>query len=247
MDGPVRRVLMLLDAFGPDGGAHGVSELARRTGLSKSTAHRLLGHLVEAEFVVRSHDKYELGSRIPELGRLVSDQRPALPDPRLYARLRQLHEATGETVRLAVCIGARAVYVGEVAGRAGSVPPRRRVDAPLHSAASGKVLLAFEGEPGVVQRVLHHTLQRFTAATITTPERLAEEIERVRVRGIAFERDEFLAGEASVAAPVLDARRTAVAALSVEGRIPSDRIRRAASAVRRFALLASQDLVETGP
>ncbi|MFE5301371.1 IclR family transcriptional regulator [Streptomyces sp. NPDC056632] len=241
-DGPTRRVLSVLEAFAPDGGPCGVSELARRARLSKSTTHRLLQSLLSAALVERHDQKYQLGAHLAELGRLVPDPAvPKVPDPRLNGWLRRLGSATGETARLSVDAGGHGVYVSELLGGAPGSVSHRRVYAPFHSTASGKALLAFSSAdrlPGSMRAIF----ERYTSATVVSPVRLARELAVVRAQRVAFERHEFLTGECAVASPVLESHGQAVAAFSVEGVMSEERLRRAAVAVREFAARAGADL-----
>ena len=136
------RVTAVFEAFGEHDEGLGVSELARRANLPKSTVSRIAADLVEQRFLDRDGDKLYLGVRLFELGQTVEQPR----------RLRQLalpvmtdlRDATGQTVHLAVLEGTDVVFIAIVRG--GPMPtPLARVGGrlPAHATALGKAILAF--------------------------------------------------------------------------------------------------------
>src|SRR3712207_5088672 len=72
----VGKALALMEAFDSPAASIGVTELARRAGLPKSTAFRLLAVLEVGNFVERNGNRYCLGRRLFELGNMVSYCRP---------------------------------------------------------------------------------------------------------------------------------------------------------------------------
>lgn len=209
----VERAIDVLDELAAAGGELGVNELARRTGVNASTVSRLLATMVARRLVeqVPESGQYRLGPRLAELGELAL----ARIDLRGAARphLEKLSAETGETATLSVPADPDPVTVDFVLSAA-SVQSVARVGRPsiLHATATGKVQLAF-GERPLPQR----PLAAFTPRTITDPERLAHEVERVRERGFARalgEREEELN---ALAAPVCGAHGKLVAIMGVQG------------------------------
>ena len=241
----VDRAFSLLEAWDHRGQSLGVSELARRTGLPKSTGHRLLGILEAAGLVQRLADGYRIGDRLHGIsGLLRADYPPDLREVSLPF-LQDLYELTHETIHLGVLVGVDVHCVEKIFGHRRS-PVRSQVGGilPAHSTALGKALLGHL--PADARRaVLTSPLHAYTAATLTQPARLASELLAVRRSGVAFDRQETHPRACCVAAPVVDARGQAVAALSVSG--PSDRFDPAAVAerVRRAARAASVALAAT--
>ncbi|MFI8519731.1 IclR family transcriptional regulator [Streptomyces sp. NPDC085481] len=148
----VRRALDVLHSFHDNGPDLSASDLARRLGLSTSTAHRLARTLLGAGFLEQDARtaRYRLGPAVTELGRLSYHQRGlhlATPE------LRDLAERTGACADLALRSGGYAVVVA-----GGSVTPRVGLRRPLHTTAPGQVLLAFApaeqsgAEPAVRER-----------------------------------------------------------------------------------------------
>lgn len=239
------RAFDLLAAFGTgDGGDPTLAELARRVGLPKTTAHRILGSLVAAGAVERTPGGYRLGMLLFELGERVhqkSDLREAaLPF------LQDLYEVAHETVHLAVLDGVEVLYVERIRGHrqqsqlASSVGGRL----PAYCTGVGKALLAFT--PESARAVLASgPLRPRTPYTITSPRLLVEELARIRTTKLACDRDENAIGIHCVATPVLVGGQ-AVAAISMTG--PAERIsaERVGSAVRTAAL-ALQRVLEARP
>jgi IclR family transcriptional regulator, KDG regulon repressor len=211
----VDKAMSLLLAFGEQ--AHsgvGVSELARRTELSKSTAFRLLGMLERNGVVERVGRQYRLGERLHQLGQDVySPQHDRVRDA-FTPFLGELYERTHQTVHLGALHGSDVVYLAKLYGhRRPPCPSRIGGRVPAHATAIGKVLLAHD--PDACERVLAGELTRLTPATLTDPSELATELARVRRAGVAFDREEVQPGLHCVAAPVLSHSGRPIAAISV--------------------------------
>src|ERR1700734_220570 len=132
----IDRISLVLDAFeGP--GRLTLAQIVRRTGLPRSSAHRMLERLVQLRWLRRSGRDYELGMRLVELGSLAVHQdrlvRAASP------LLGELHRATGLVVHLAVLDGGDVVYLEKVGDRfASAIPTRVGGRQPAHCTAVGK-------------------------------------------------------------------------------------------------------------
>lgn len=231
----VRNAARVLTSFSTEERELGVSELARRLGLGKSTVHRLLVTL-SGEGLLEQNPvtgRYRLGLRMYELGSLVSvhlDLHEAATTV-----LTELRNHTGETVQLAVLDGREVVYVDRLESPHtlrlfGRVGHRNQA----HCTATGKALLAHLPDADLDALLDGWELPAHTPYTITDSGRLRKELARVRRQGYAENANEAEAGVASVAAPVRDAAGGVVAALSVAG--PAMRLD--GGSMRRFAGLA---------
>src|ERR671924_814764 len=213
----VDRAAALLLALGESQGEAGVTELARRLGLHKSTASRLLATLQKRGLVEQDDEtgKYRLGLvviRLAERAEKTLDLRGiAMPELERLARL--THETTGlgvldgdSLLTVAQADGPNLIAVGDWTGRS----------VPLHCVASGKVLLAALAEREVL-RIVRRGLMSFTERTITELEPLLEELARIRRRGYATALGEYEVGLNAVAAPVHDARGAVIAAVDIWG------------------------------
>lgn len=232
------RVTALFDAFGEHDEGLGVSELARRANLPKSTVSRIAADLVAQRFLDRDGDKLYLGIRLFELAETVQQPRRlrhvALPV------MSELRDVTHQTVSLAVLEGADVLFIAIVRGEA-SPAPAARVGGrlPAHATALGKALLAFSSRD-VVERVIRGGLHPRTPRTICDPTNLARELSDVRRLGVATENEECLAGRVCVASPILSHGGAAVAAVSVSGAASDVVPARLAPAVRAAALTLSR-------
>ncbi|MEB3048248.1 IclR family transcriptional regulator [Mycolicibacter sp. MYC123] len=189
----IDRVSLVLDAF--DGPGHlTLTQVVRRTGLPRSSAHRMLERLVQLRFLRRRGRDFELGMRLVELGHLAVHQdrvhQAAIPF------LWNLHRATGLVVHLAILDGTDVVYLDKIGGRMGAALPSRVGGRHrAHCTGVGKALLAHAD--------------------------VHAELDTVRARGFAVDREESVAGFGCVAAPI-GAGDDTVAAVSVCG--PVDRM-----------------------
>ncbi|MFJ2115207.1 MULTISPECIES: IclR family transcriptional regulator [unclassified Streptomyces] len=242
----VDKAISLLVAFGDRASSGvGVSELARRAQLSKTTAHRVLGMLERNGVVERVGTDYRLGERLHDLGRTVYAPGYEGIRDRLLPFLTDLYELTRQTVHLSVLHGTDVVYLAKLYGhRPAPVPSRIGGRLPAHATAVGKVLLAYDSDAAL--RVTSAPLSRFTEHTITDPDELTAELERIRRAGIGYDNQERQLGLNCVAVPVLGHGGRAVAAVSVAGRCGETDIRRLSADVRRIAAAASQAWVVGG-
>lgn len=234
------RAMTLLTAFGPNEVELSLAELARRTGLAKSTAHRLLNELTGWDLVERTSGGFRLGMRLFELGSLVPRQRGLREAAAPF--LADLFEATHETVHLAMLDGLEVVYVQKLDSRRGpKVPSRVGGRLPAHCTGVGKAMLAFS-PPERVDAALAAGLHRRAPRTVIAPGLLRQELAEIRERGVALEHEESTVGITCVAAPVLDATGMATAAVSITGWVNRIDLARFAPAVRTAALGISRIL-----
>lgn len=218
----VDRAAALLLALGECAGETGVTELARRLGLHKSTASRLLATLEKRGLVEQDEEngKYRLGLaviRLAEHAERTLDLR-GIAMPELERLARVTHETTGlgvvdgdHLLTVAQADGPNLVAMSDWTGRV----------VPLHSSAAGKVLLASLPEREILRRV-RRGLEKLTDRTIIGLEPLLEELARVRRRGFATGFGEYDPSFNAVAAPVHDSRGSVIAAVDVWG--PSFRV-----------------------
>ena len=219
----LERAFDLLEALAA-GGELGVTELANRTGLVPSTAHRLLHTLTKRGYVTQSPEtgRYLLGYKVVEVASGLEHRRERL---RAVARphLEGIQRATGETVNLVVLEADRVVYIDQVEGSR-NVRMFTTVGTSVlaHTTGSGKAIMAF-GPPEAVEALYgDRELERLTKRTLTTLAALADDYKRIRRRGYALDNEEHEEGVGCVAAPVFDHTGRPCAAISVSG--PTARI-----------------------
>lgn len=242
----VRNAARVLKEFSRGTRELGVTEAARRLGIGKSTAHRLMATLADERLLEQDPHTgaYRLGLAMYELGADVSlhtDLHHACTPV-----IEQLAAATRETIQVAVLDGREVVYVERrdsqqalrIFGRIG-----HRNDA--YCTSTGKVLLAFLPPEQLEPLLEGWVLTPKTEHTITSIPRLRRELELVRKRGWAENLNEVELGVASVAAPIRNGMGEVVAAVSVAGplqRLTPDSLKRSARPTIEAGLAISRRL-----
>lgn len=208
------QLLAMVDQFGGDG--LGVSELARRTDIPKSTVFRLLHTLESAEAVERRGDHYRTGPLFGAQLSLPDDPLVAKVQVRLTPFLSVLYEQTRETCQLGVLRDGELLFLNKLHGvhRAHS-PSRIGGRGPAHATSLGKVLLAFDRE--AADAVCASELTAFTDRTITDGETLRVELAKVARTRIGVDDNEYVEGVSSVAGVVTDADGRPLASLALTG------------------------------
>lgn len=209
----IGKIIAILEALSTSSGRMGLSELARESGVAKSTVHRLCLDLSQQGIVDRVGDGWCLGPKLFELGQRVPARRRLRDITLPY--LEDLYIATKHTVHLAALERDNVVYVEKLAGRdAVATPSEVAGRMPLHCTATGKCLLAYVS-PEVLERVLSQGLRPLTPKTICAPAVLLEQLEQVRACGVAMERGEYAEGFSSIAAPIFGMLGAALGAIAV--------------------------------
>ncbi len=230
----------------------GVSEVAAKTGLVPSTAHRLLGTLVARGYAAQSPNsgRYLLGYKLLELTSGLQDRLHRLKTA-ARPHLEAIQADTGETTNLVVLEGRDVVYVDSVSGtRSVRLFTEIGRAIPAHTSGAGKALLAWR-DPGEVAALLGGTaLQPSTSRTLTTLDALQDDFTKIRRRGYSTDNEEHELGVACVATPVFDHTGLPLAAISVSG--PTPRILHAETAdmaglLREHAEQVSEALGATRP
>jgi DNA-binding IclR family transcriptional regulator len=239
-DSSAAKALALIDAFAGPRAVLGITELAARAHMPKSTAHRLIMVLMDRGYVRRVGDRYCLSERIFEMATFVRMCRPGGLRSQATPYIAELFAQTRLTVHLAVLRETEVLYVdklyGHNAARCDTVIGTRKA---AHSTALGKALLAYAPDE-VVDRNLRAGMRRFTSYTITRPDQLSRSLDHIRQVGYATDYEENQPGVNCLAAPVIDRQtKTAVAAISICA--PSAR-----DLERRFSYLLAKVAAEFG-
>jgi DNA-binding IclR family transcriptional regulator len=205
-----------------DGDPLGVTELARRLDLAKSTVHRHIVTLESLGFVTRAGDEYRLGLRLLDYGLRARDQHDLYHIAR--PKVEELAEQTGEKVWCITEEQGRSVHLYGASGKH-SVQTSARAGAwgYLHQHAAGKAILAHLPSDRVHRIVESHGLPTKTPNTITDEATLFEQLEQIAERGYAFNREESIPGLHAVGAPVTDDEGVAIGAISISG--PANRLK----------------------
>ncbi|MGW0712062.1 IclR family transcriptional regulator [Streptomyces sp. NPDC002643] len=237
----VDKALELLKSLAAHDREMGVSELARRAQLTKSTAFRLLRILQRNQLVARVGNNYRLGPQLFDIGSRVHGPTPQLIQERLLPHLVDLYELTRETVHLAVLHGTDILYLNKLHGhRAARLPSRIGALLPAYCTGVGKALLAFDHD--AAEAAITEGLPARTEYTLSTPALLRDELRRIRQDGVAHDRQEFAPGLTCVAVPIMGPLGRPVAAFSVAGSDCGFDAARAAAALRRVAHTAARTI-----
>jgi DNA-binding IclR family transcriptional regulator len=213
----VTAALRLMKAFSSEEPELGITELARRLGTAKSTAHRLASSLLAEGFLEQNaaDGRYRLGLTLFSLGTLVRRRMSVTHEAKPH--LDALRDSSGETVHLAVLDGPNIVFLFNIESRqAIRMHSYLGLHMPAFCTSEGRALLAF-GAPAVAARVLRDKLVARTARTVTDPGSLNEILGQVRRDGYALDDEESEQGMRSIAAPVFDASGAAIAAVGMGG------------------------------
>jgi DNA-binding IclR family transcriptional regulator len=227
------RMFTVLDSCAAANRALTLADLVERTGMPKSTLHRVCWKLAEHGMLEHGDDGFRIGTRMfalgstnPRLRRLRSRSMPYLQE--LVAR-------TGWVVNLAILADGRALIVEEVFGD--QMPSILRMGGsgmPLHATAIGKALLSGLDPDELDDLVGVGALRAYTRRTIVRPNLLREHLAAVRDAGVAFSHEEWRMGTSGVAAPVV-ADGEVVAAVALVGVPNTATLRQLAHPVRLAA------------
>lgn len=206
-----------------DAGAMTISEIRAETGLAKSTVYRHLTTLRDMGYLVEDDGEYRLSLRFLQLSEPPRIRRPGY----LVAKQKVIELAieTEERALFLVEEGFEGVYLHRAGGRhplqSDTMIGKRR---PLHALASGKAILAEWSDERIEAFVETTALEGLTENTITDPDALFEELERVRGQGYATNMSEHMDGLRAAGVPVYNHEDDHIGALSVFG--PSGRVSR---------------------
>ena len=223
----VERAFAILEVVAAHSDGIGVTEVAKKVDLPKSTAFRLLSTLEDLDAVERLDDEdqdgFRLGSKIIELVSKAPFTQHLVTVARPY--LLELAELTGESVGLGTPDGDQVHFVDHVQSQhLVQVSDWTDTRMPLHATASGKLFLASWSEKAL-NRYLKRPLNRFTSDTTTDPDQLRRELDQIRSQGYVIISNEYEDGLVSMAAPVIGEGNKPVGAVGVYGpayRFPPD-------------------------
>ena len=222
------KMLDVLECFSAVDRALTVIEMARRTGLPRTTVHRIVDSLRALGFLEQdaSRERYRLGLKLFELGNTALTNLPLYREARPYVDT--LARLSGEDVHLCVFDGSQMVFVERAerdAGRPHNTVTRMEAS-PCHSTGVGKAALAFQPEVAV-ERVVRLGLRPFTRNTIVDAGALRRELAAIRARGYSIDDCEHEPDLRCVGAPIRNAAGRVFAAISASGparRLPDERI-----------------------
>lgn len=221
MNQSVIKALRLLDYFSTEQQELTLSELAKKSGMAKATAYRLVTALEECGFLTKIKNnnqdvRYRLGLKLLDLGNLVSEhlelRGTALP------LMKELCTDINEVIHLVILDRDEAVYIEKVeTNQAIRLYTRIGKRSELYIGSGPKLLLAYLPERERQELIEKMTFQKLTEHTIDNANMLQEEIQRITEQGYAVSRGEQNLETIGISYPIFDYTKKVVAALSVSG------------------------------
>jgi IclR family transcriptional regulator, acetate operon repressor len=235
----VDRALQIIETLAEDDEGYRLSDLAVRTGLSTSTAHRLLTTLEKRRFVQfdRAESKWHVGAQSFAVGATFTRRRNVVAQAVPY--LRKLRDRTRETANLAVVDDEAIIVLTRLESRE-IMRSLTKVGGRVAMVASGvgKAVLATYSDAEVGAIIRHHGMPRLTEKSIVRPGDLFRELAAIRRQGYAVDDEEACMGLRCIAAVVYNDCSEPLAAISVSGmtsRVSDDRLPDLGKAVREVA------------
>jgi DNA-binding IclR family transcriptional regulator len=238
----VLRAISLLKVFTENHPVWTLADLSRYSGLNKTTAYRLLTALESEGLIMRNPDTetYALGPEIIALGgrALRSNSLRSISKE----ELRALAEKTGETTTIEVLIGKDVLILEEAVGaHLISGVPSVGTRWPAFATSTGKAIFAYLPD-ALVDTLIKPPLPQITPKTITSPEVLRKELQRIREKGYSVADEELELGFVAIGAPIWNHDGEVAGAISLGGpaiRLTSSRLadvsRLVISAARRIS------------
>lgn len=247
----IERAFSILEAIARKPNGIGLGELSREVGLHNSTTFNLAKTMVSLGYVHQDpvNKTYTIGRPIYALAA------SAIHEVQLvkiaYPLLEELNRETGELSHLAVRSGEEIIIVAKTDGHS-AFDFRSRVGMarPAHCTAVGKILLAALPDAELDRWLGVETMESYTENTITDPDRLREDIERVRANDVAYDDEEFHKDVRCVAVPVHDFTGQTIAAVGISGpiwRLSLPVLTEVTRHVREVAERLSRELGYAGP
>ncbi len=245
------RALLLLEIIAKAEEPPTLNELVALLQLPKATTHRFIALLEKLGFAQRTPDgrRYEIGHRLAALA--TDAMRHSFQSAPRRVILAALVNEIGETCNITMLDGTQLVYLDRVES---DWPLQYRLKTgshvPLHCTASGKLFLALA--PPSLRRALFESgpLERYTPRTITSPDELEIELEKIRRTEIGIDNEEFIEGMSATAVPVLDSKGNICATVAVHGptgRLPLVRAIELAPALKKAAVAIERTFYPSSP
>jgi len=234
--------LQIIDLLGKNPQGLSLLELSTMLDYPKSTIHHILHTFLPHDYVAKDPEtrKYSLGFKFLEIGRRILDNIDIRRIARRY--LRELHDECKETVHLAILRNDKVIYIDKIDTPGGlSLATYVGFATDPHAAAGGKVLLSELSPQEIADIYRGKPLTVYGKNTITSMDRLLEELEKVRNQGYAIDDEEYYKGVRCVAAPIR-AGGEIVVALSITGSIFTMTMERIHGELRELVVTKAQGI-----
>jgi DNA-binding IclR family transcriptional regulator len=242
----LHKILDIIETLAKVGTA-GIREISSLTGYPAPTIHRMVSTLVERDYLKQDPDtkKLSLSFKFLALGTSVQERLKLTELARPH--LERLMQETRESVNLAIRDGDYAVYLLQIQSDYSMLQlftkPGARV--PLYCTGVGKAFLSRWTDEEVRAYLARTEMRAGTAKTLVDPDRILEEVNRIRLQGFSVDNEEMEDGVRCVAALILNHKGETEAAVSISGaamRISPEEVRSYARSVQNCAMAVSQEL-----
>lgn len=209
------KLLRVLEAVSEPSAPHRLSAVVARTGLTKTSVHRLLAELIDNDYVSRdATGRYRPARALTVLAAKVSSHNETNT---IHSLLTQLQREVGSTVHFALRTGDKAVYIDTVEGHDQSIRMASRpgVEIALHSTAIGKAILANLPEAEVRRYAKQSGLPGASSRSLTTLDALTADLEKARARHFAIDDQENEDFIRCIAVPLFDQRHDPIGGISI--------------------------------
>ncbi len=240
------RVLRILEEIAKSEDGIGVTELANRLELNKSTVYRFLATLEEEQYLEQQETtkKYQSGIKLFELASRIVNQVDWTKDIRPF--LVDLKDRVNETVHLGIIDNGEVVYIDKVeCERSIRMYSRVGKRAPVYCTGVGKAILAFLSKEKQANIIKNIDYTKFTTSTIIDDSDLKKEIKIIRAQGFALDREEHESGVNCAAAPIFTHDGQVLGGISIAGpssRVDEENLFELAAEVKKTAQLISRRL-----
>lgn len=194
----------------------GITELAGRVDLPKSTVARLVATLEQRGAVARTTDgRYRIGQGLVELAG-GADASASLSSA-VIPHLTNLVNVVGEAAGFSIPTGYQVHYLAQVESP-GAIQVRdyTGLQVPMHIGPSGLCMMS-SWPADDVDRYLARSLESFTKQTVVEPKLIRQRLRQIKNDRHFWVYEEFVEGINSVAAAVLNSDRKVMGAIHVHG------------------------------
>ncbi|MDQ0163119.1 IclR family transcriptional regulator [Bacillus alveayuensis] len=216
----VENALKILKSFSMDEPELGVTDIAEKLNIAKSTAHRLLTSLASEGFVYKDMNSnyYSLGASILRLTNIVSSQLKILNEATPV--LNVLTEETGENSHISILEGKEIIYLQKIECAYPTKMEYTHIGRrnPAYCTSAGQAILAFE-EKETIDFICSQPLKKFAPNTITSPDELRKKLLKVQNEGYVVSNQEFQRGIIGIAAPIFNEKNKVIASVNITGPI----------------------------
>lgn len=215
----VDRIFDIIEALAQTNQPLGLSAIADKTGMSKSTVHRLLNSMTERQYVTKyPNGTYTIGYKMIETVSYHINSLELLTEAKPF--LNDILRGLELTAHLGILDGSEVVYLERI-----DVYPNTRLytqvgyRSPAFCSSIGKCLLACLSGDELEDALYLCKFEKYTKNTITDIKEFKRHLKVVRKQGWAMDNEEFQLGHRCVGAPIFDYRGAPVAAISASGSI----------------------------